>query len=197
MDKTAWEQLLSVWAAEAVARSEAEAGPEPFSGLGFPGADETALLAAEARLGCRLPPSYRAFLTCTNGLRQPLAFVPAGGGHFRSAEEIDWFRVQNQDWIDAFTANSVVTPDDLYFVYGPDQDPVHLRCEYLEHALQISALGDSSVYLPNPKVVTAGGEWEGWFFANWAPGAHRYRSFAEMMRARREDFRVQEFAAGF
>jgi hypothetical protein len=37
-------------------------------------------------------------------------------------------------------------------------------------------------------VVFADGEWEAWFFANWLPGASRYRSFAEMMEAERQNF---------
>jgi hypothetical protein len=40
--------------------------------LGSPAADETALAAAEDRLGARLPPSYRSFLATSNG------FPPAG-----------------------------------------------------------------------------------------------------------------------
>jgi hypothetical protein len=41
--------------------------------------------------------------------------------------------------------------------------------------------GDSAVYLLNPQVVSEDGEWDAWFFANWLPGATRYRSFAEMI----------------
>jgi hypothetical protein len=188
MDKGAWGRLLSVWAAEAVKRSGVKPAAGLFSGLGFPGAVEADLLAAEARLGCRLPPSYREFLKCTNGLRQPFEFVPARGGDFWSAEEIDWFRVRNQEWIDAWTSDTFVIPDDLYFVYGAAQDPINLRREYLEHTLEISTRGDSSVYLLNPKVVGTDSEWEAWFFANWSPGAYRYRSFAEMMLAHHEGF---------
>src|SRR5262249_53269815 len=76
----------------------------------------------------------------------------------------------------------------LYFVYGPEQDPINLRREYLEHTLEISTRGDSSVYLLNPMIVGTDGEWEAWFFANWGPGAHRHQSFAEMMLAHYEDF---------
>ena len=188
MDKAAWERLLSVWAAEAVKRAGIEPTAGPFSGLGSPGVAEAELLVAEARLGCRLPPSYREFLKCTNGLRQPLEFVPARGGDFWSAEGIDWFRVRNQEWIDAWTSDLFVIPDELYFVYGPEQDTINLRREYLEYTLEISTRGDSSVYLLNPKIVGANGEWEAWFFANWSPGAYRYQSFAKMMLAHYQDF---------
>ncbi len=46
----------------------------------------------------------------------------------------------------------------------------------------------SAIYLLNPQVVTEEGEWEAWFFANWLPGAARYRSFQEMMEAEYQDF---------
>jgi hypothetical protein len=192
MDKAAWERLLSVWAADAVKRAEIEPTAGPFSGLGLPGVTAEGLLAAEARLGCQLPPSYREFLKCTNGLHQPRGYVAARGGNFWSAEEIDWFRMRNRDWIYAYMDSYAdSTPDDRYFVYGPEQEPYELRCEYLEHALEISTNGDASVYLLNPKIVGAGGEWEAWFFANWLPGALRYRSFAEMMLAHYDGFRLR------
>jgi len=49
-------------------------------------------------------------------------------------------------------------------------------------------VGDSAVYLLNPQVISADGEWEAWFFANWLPRAHRYRSFQEMMEAHFHQF---------
>jgi hypothetical protein len=135
-------------------------------------------------------------LNCTNGLRQPEDFVAARGGHFMPAQDIGWFQVRHREWIDAFVAPlsgaAIVVPDEVYFVYGSGQDPsLSLRTEYLEHALQISTDGDASVYLLNPVIVGADGEWEAWFFANWHPGAERYRSFAEMVLAHHEEFRTQ------
>jgi hypothetical protein len=70
-------------------------------------------------------------------------------------------------------------------LYGEKQDCVNFRREYLQTALQISDVGDSAVVLLNPKVVTPEGEWETWFFANWLPGAIRYRSFGEWLAAER------------
>ncbi|HEY3110361.1 MAG TPA: hypothetical protein VGL23_16490 [Chloroflexota bacterium] len=37
-------------------------------------------------------------------------------------------------------------------------------------------------------MVTPEGEWEAWFFANWYPGASRYRSFWELMQAEHASF---------
>jgi len=48
--------------------------------------------------------------------------------------------------------------------------------------LTISEPGDSAIFLLNPEVVDANGEWEAWFFANWYPGAARYRSFWDLMQ---------------
>jgi hypothetical protein len=45
--------------------------------------------------------------------------------------------------------------------------------------------------LLNPKVTTKEGEWETWLFANWLPGAVRYRSFVEWLLAEREACRKQ------
>lgn len=70
-----------------------------------------------------------------------------------------------------------------YFVYGEEQDCVYLRREYLQTALEINSdSGDGDIYLLNPQIITADGEWEAWHFGNKLPGAIRYRSFYEMMQ---------------
>jgi hypothetical protein len=189
MDKNSWATLLETWSAAALARVGEERRPGPFSGLGVSGATESTLASAEQRLGVRLPSSYRSFLECTNGLRQPKPFLAARGGDFWPVEELDWFRTRNQDWIDAYTTGgSFDIPDSLYFVYGAQQDCVHFRPEYLRDCLEISHDGDSAIYLLNPRIVTADGEWEAWFFANWNPGADRYPSFADLMQAHYQSF---------
>jgi hypothetical protein len=161
--------------------------------LGFPGAREWQIDAAEARLGTKLPPSYRDFLKTTNGWRQIKDWLPASAGHFLSAEEMDWFAIKHLAWLQGWMEGvksgeaqygpSPPIPDEQYFVYSPDQSSTDLRDEYLETALAISEEGDAAICLLNPKIVTAEGEWEAWFFANWHPGAVRYRSFREMMEA--------------
>ncbi len=55
--------------------------------------------------------------------------------------------------------------------------------------LEISDVGDSAIYLLNPQIVTADGEWQAWLFSNWNPGAVRHRSFQELMVAERNAFR--------
>ena len=153
--------------------------------LGYPGATEAELATLEQRLAARLPPSYRNFLKTSNGWRFPSVSIfdllPAG--------KVAWFSERNQDWVDAYVGPNAGLPpvsDKEYFVYGARQDCVKFRAEYLQTALQISEEGDSAVVLLNPKVVTPEGEWETWFFANWLPGAVRYRSFAEWLASERK-----------
>jgi cell wall assembly regulator SMI1 len=138
--------------------------------LGEPGATETEISSAEQRLGVRLPPSYRAFLAEANGFDHIGAFIY----RLYSAAEVDWFRVRNQDWIDAYQTGNDISPEEHL------ADPVNcvrFRTAYLSSCLQISDEGDSAVTLLNPDIVNDEGEWETWFFANWNPGATRYPSF--------------------
>jgi len=157
--------------------------------LGFPGASLEDIKIAEKRLGIELPPSYRQFLQISDGWRN------SGGFIYRiwSTNEIAWFSERHQEWIDAYTGPTYrlhlpTIADQDYFVYGENQDPITLRVEYLQTALEISDVGDAGIYLLNPKVVTKEGGWEAWFFANWLPGAARYRSFQELMVAEYRNF---------
>jgi HEAT repeat protein len=79
-----------------------------------------------------------------------------------------------------------------YFNYS-QQDSVHFDVKHLAQALCISDVGDSAVLLLNPMVVWPDGEWEAWFFANWLPGATRYRSFADWMHHELAELRDGEF----
>jgi hypothetical protein len=159
--------------------------------LGFPGATEEQIAATEARLGTAFPSSYRAFLKVTNGWRQ----LDSSIDRIWSVEDVEWFRTRNQDWVNAWNEGASMMGElprisnEDYFVYGPDQDCIHMRAEYLNTALEISDVGDSAILLLNPKVITPDGEWEAWFFASWLPGANRYRSFWDLMQAHYEGIR--------
>ena len=188
-----WRGFLQEWS-RALLASPAVAAQLPRDvvtsrWLGYTGATEEQLARAEARLGTRLPPSYREFLQVSNGWRQLTPFID----QLWSTDEIEWFAVRNQQWIDAYThpiGYNDLPPvsDTAYYVYGEAQDCVAFRPEYLTTALEISAVGDSAIYLLNRQVVTPDGEWEAWFFANWLPGANRYRSFQELMQAEYQRF---------
>jgi hypothetical protein len=158
--------------------------------LGYAGATDEEISTIEKRLATHLPPSYQAFLKISNGWRFPSVSI----FDLLPTSKVSWFREQNQDWIDTYVETSSETQaisDEEYFVYGDKQDCVNFRAEYLQTALQISELGDSAVVLLNPKVVTPDGEWETWFFANWLPGAVRYRSFGDWLSAERLACRKQ------
>lgn len=157
--------------------------------LGYPGASEEQIAQAEERLGTKFPPSYRDFLQVSNGWR----YLNDSIYHLWSAEEIEWFPTRNQEWIDSWLEGeseygSPTVSDKDYFVYGEQQDPVHLRSEYLPKALEISDIGDDAILLLNPQIVTPQGEWEAYFFANWLPGAKRYPSFWELVQGEYQDF---------
>jgi hypothetical protein len=156
--------------------------------LGYLPAGEAEIAGAEARLGVRLPPSYRAFLATTDGWRAAGFFIH----RLWPVQEIEWYAARHQDLIDAWMAGASYyglappVPDEEYFVYGDEQ--AALRDEYLQTALEISEDTGDGVCLLNSKVVFPDGEWEAWFFAHWIPGAHRYRSFWDLMQAERQGF---------
>src|SRR5947209_5619388 len=106
MKASEWTTFLAAWTREIAARrtkNPNEQRPvDPTHGLGVLGASDDQLVAAEARLGVKLPPSYSEFLKATNGLRQPFSYVAACGGDFWPAADLDWFATRNAEWIDAY-----------------------------------------------------------------------------------------------
>lgn len=218
-----WESFLRQWSQDVLAsisddeRQHLSPGVLSSGWLGYPGATEEEIARAEARLKVKLPPSYRAFLKVTNGWRQTASKTANYNHRFWSTEDIEQFSVRHPQWIRAFADRiETVDPtledefqelndhwepvgvtDDEYFVYGEKQDPSNLRPEYLKTAIEISDVGFDSIYLLNPQVVTSEGEWEAWFFADYLPGADRYRSFQEMMEAEYRNFlEMREDAEG-
>jgi SMI1 / KNR4 family (SUKH-1) len=206
-----WETFLRTWSQDLLTYARTRdllLPPEVITSgwFGYPGATEAELQHTEARLGTRLPPSYRDFLKVTNGWRQTTPFIH----RIWSTRDLNWFPVRHRDWITDFTLGYLDSedpsamhptrngyrnltalpeiPDADYFVYGEAQDCSRLRVQYLETTLEISEIGDSAIYLLNPSVITPEGEWEAWFFGNWLPGADRYRSFQELMQAEYENF---------
>ncbi|GGK63623.1 hypothetical protein Ppa06_19840 [Planomonospora parontospora subsp. parontospora] len=131
----------------------------------------------EERLGVELPPSYRQFLLSANGWGNDddccLLRVEAAG----------WLRDADPSIAESWSApkpeDSWSVPDELYFVYGQEQDSIHYRGEYVPGTLLIG-YWDDGVALLNPHVRTSEGEWEAWHLAPWKPGANRYRSFWDL-----------------
>ncbi|NEO97960.1 MAG: SMI1/KNR4 family protein [Symploca sp. SIO2E9] len=198
-----WENFLRQWSQDVLESMEDVHEELPLeviesNWLGYPGATEEQIAFAETRLGIALPPSYREFLTVTNGWHQTTPFIYK----IWSTEEIEWFALRHQAWINTFIErygdkckNSLQSQftmpsisDEEYLVYGDTQDCSKFRLEYLSTALEISDRGESAIYLLNPKIIAEDGEWEACFFGDWLPGADRYRSFREMMQAEYQNF---------
>lgn len=187
--KADWKQFLSQWSQELIRSRLCKNFPDDVvaSGwLGFPGASEADLESLENRLGQRLPPSYREFLQVSNGWRLTTSFV----SNLWPNGKVEWLKKRHPDVIEAWTqfGGEISVSDEEYFVYGEEQDPAALRSEYLDSALAVSELTDNGMYLLNPQVINAAGEWEAWFFASWLPGAQRYQSFWDLMVAEHEAF---------
>lgn len=151
--------------------------------LGYPPATAEAIAENEDRLGVKLPPSYRAFLSITDGWVYPGNDMDFPG-KLRSVEELEWANDSDASVVRAFADAyyEMSTPDEQYFVYGPDQDPVHIRAEYFGHCIVVSEETEGGVYLLNRAVQTDDGEWEAWHLSSELPGAYRSRSFEELIR---------------
>lgn len=198
MNLAEWRHFLAQWSREAARLdgypTDHSRSPLAPGWLGYDGATEEQIIRAELRLAVTLPPSYRTFLKASNGWR----FVDSVISKLWSIEEIEWFTMRHHDWIDqwmegvvAYLPGTWSVSDEDYFVYGDKQDgTLTFRDQYLQAALEISPNDPdtSAIYLLNPKILTPEGEWEAWFFANWLPGAYRYRSFEDLMVAEHASF---------
>lgn len=155
MDTALWRALLTDLSQTILARNDIDAlTPEAAADgwMGFAPAYEAAIAAAEARLGVRLPSSYRAFLAVSDGWRNCGPFIY----RLWSSAEVDWFTVRNQDWVDAWTVSGDGIPvsDEEYGRYGEGQDAGAIRAEYLPTMLEVSDVGDAAVILLKPRVLT-------------------------------------------
>jgi hypothetical protein len=177
-----WRVFLNALSAKALAETDQLAIQESISErqrktgwLGEPPATDAQIAAAEARLGMRLPPSYRAFLATSNGYG-PIA---TSVYRLRPVEEIEWFREGEPEtvaiWLEAAADLGERESEASYRQYGNYQGP--MRARYLKTALQVSDRGDGVVLLI-PDVVTSAGEWEAWLFTD---DAWRFASFRELM----------------
>ncbi|MDJ0734229.1 MAG: hypothetical protein QNJ47_09160 [Nostocaceae cyanobacterium] len=118
--------------------------------FGYPGATEEQIVAAETPLAIIRPPSYRGFLKITNCW----SAIPAQMKLY-STSKINWFPIENQNWIDEWVAASkfiLPVTNEEYFVYSKNRiwnQPI--RTEYIQTSLQISDEEDASVVLLKSK----------------------------------------------
>jgi hypothetical protein len=193
MTQYPWQEFLSQWSQEILdsrfAQEMALLIPDDAQEtrwLGYAGASEQQITAAEQRLKVQFPPSYRQFLAISNGWSVLNSFT----GLLWPTDQIELLTKRDRHFMANWGQSDKEVPDSEYFVYGPEQDTFTLRKRYIRTALQISDphyIGSGCLIL-NPQVVTADGEWEAWSFATWYPGAIRYRSFWELMQGEHKFF---------
>ena len=88
-----WESRIREWSRQQIEALEKyeqeELSPEVIESgfLGYPGATEEQISAAEARLGVTFPTSYREFIKASNGLYSTSEY----GIKFSSIEENQWY----------------------------------------------------------------------------------------------------------
>lgn len=148
---------------------------------GQPAAADHEILVVEQRLGIALPPSYRSFLSLSNGWRPFGSFIE----RLLPVQEVERFRSRDPEtlaMIQKYYQESVL-PDELYLDYENPKYVVALRPRYYADCLLVGkGWGvESDIVLLNPHIVNSDGEWEAIFFANWVPGNQRYRSFRDFV----------------
>jgi hypothetical protein len=143
--------------------------------LGHDPASEDEVLAAEQRLGVRLPPSYRNFLLASNGLI-------SGGVPLLPVQQTDWLR----NWPGmGVMLDRAWTPD----VYGDDM------CAMFRRALWPIPDADGDYWLLDPGDIGADGEWRAYIW--WCSDGgtpEPYPSFGAMLVSERTDL-VRAFSA--
>ncbi|MET8829849.1 SMI1/KNR4 family protein [Streptomyces sp. NPDC004610] len=188
MTESWWRALLVRWNQEWMGAQEASDLPEgqgagdgdawPAGGLGFPPASEERILALEARLGCRLSPSYRAFLAVSDGWRHAGGFLWLLAG----TEQVGWHE-------DA-RGLSEYFPGDVGDDPTPEDD---LLAGLWTRALQLDVESDALTVLLDPGDVDGTGEWAVYSWAPWrASPPERYASFGVFMEAMYREFHCLE-----
>jgi hypothetical protein len=154
-----WMDLLAKLAVKIMAdRDRAADLPETAletGWLGTVGATEGELTALEERLSLKLPPSYRSFLTTTNGWG-PTSFAV---DRLLAAHEVVRFADSEPEWLAIWAEN--------------EEGPA------LRTAVQVSTVANGVCLL----IPSLSPEWETWFFASWIPGANRHASFQAFMES--------------
>lgn len=194
-----WEAFLSCWTRElrvqdARQGSDLQAMWADARDFASREADklERALRGAESRLGRRLPSSFRHFVQAS-GSRFILGVDPSRRrpliSDFRQLEDLQLFRVAVPDAYEMWSdVPPRFVPDREYFRYTfdsrdkPVQDPVNYRPEYLDSAILVGEWPSEAYLLIVPDVEFRDGEWEAGLLSWTAPGANRFRSFAELMQ---------------
>ncbi|MEU6035544.1 SMI1/KNR4 family protein [Actinomadura sp. NPDC047616] len=162
-----WRPWLTRWSEEWIGCTEPdELDPEVVRDgwLGFDPAPPEAVVAAEERLGTRLPPSYREFLLTTDGWRNAGIFV----WRMRGTSDLGWVRDLEpywQDWDEPVEEEEADGGD------GP-----------ISRGLLISLETDAGILYLDPGDVDENGEWAAYSLFSWrAAPPERFPSFTALM----------------
>ncbi|MGW7342655.1 SMI1/KNR4 family protein [Streptomyces sp. NPDC054854] len=183
-DSFNWHDFLGRWQEEWVPRADQDDEEEDNEGEddeedeggpivelpGRPGADESAIVAAEERLGRRLPPSYRAFLAVSDGwhVDQTAGVYQLGG-----VADVNWFG----DPFDMTPMYEDNLDDD------PRQEDV-LMAGMWRRALRLETESDMTYALLDPGDRDPDGEWALYVYKGWCGEfPDRYPSFRSYMEA--------------
>lgn len=208
-----WKELMECWNTAIWDSRLFQEFPEEFSDearttrwLGYPGATEEQIQAAERRLGTPLPPSYREFLKFSNGWSMLSWLVP----RLPAVEEINWYRIQDPESLEScekyFDTMDEMDEDDML----PDDfelaeaDPgfemvsshvttdegIPICPQYLYAALDVGAgwEGYDVNFIVQPYRTTPEGDWEAWVLSYWNVTTERHRSFWDLMQAEYRSF---------
>ena len=185
MNPNEWREFLHNWQNEVLQCSKYVEDfqvfswfPELANGPQIKEGNEEDVLNLEARLSTKLPSTFKNFLLAVDGWNHITMFLK-----FLPAKDVDWFYNTDKEWVDIWNEDSedFDIPDDEYFVYGEEQDPINIRREYMKSCLKISSDSDGYVFLLNPEIQSGNDEWEAWSFGAKYPGAVRYKCFEELM----------------
>jgi len=133
-----------------------------WSSTGIGGID----FEGRTRLGTRLPPSYRRFLSVANGWRLFSSFIE----RLLPICEVDWLRAADPDSLSAIQEyyREDEISDQEYLDYENDKHRESLRHRYYPNCLLVGKpwSGEGEMVLLNSRIVFPNGEWEGIFFAD-------------------------------
>src|SRR5687768_356388 len=112
-----WKSFLTRWSKDLMKTELAarlDPAPQSPDWLGYPPATPDEIEALEHRLGLRMPPSYKAFLMTSNGWRRTTTFI----GRLRNTTDVNWFRIENENWVEAYSQVDFEIDDEEYYDYS-------------------------------------------------------------------------------
>ncbi|MEU5028641.1 SMI1/KNR4 family protein [Streptomyces milbemycinicus] len=178
MNREQWRPFLQQWSKEWIDSHDPEKDRELDEAvvrdrwLGFAPASEEEIAAAEARLGCTLPPSLREFLAVTNGWRDAGCFIYRLAG----TAELEWLADSDRSYL-------IEIYDELAEGEEEEEDAdVINEGQVLRRSLLVALDGDAADIFLDPGDVNERGEWTAYWLASWSGnGLEPFDSFYELM----------------